>query len=440
LTISLTCTAYAFSQPWFLKEFVTRLLLVPTYPCDSLMTTTEVAKRALTSILDRLKDELERAHGARLASGFEISVIPRGVSVDLFKPRERCEVRRQLQLPLNKTILLYMGRIDPASKSDVIPLLLAFRKVVAKHADHALLLLVGQTSGHTANLLDTIAQMGLGRHVIHRTDLPNVSIPLYYSASDIFVSLSDTLQENFGRTPVEAMASGLPVVVSNWAGYQETVVHDRTGFKVPATWTECDEDLCLLAPFYEWQDDHFYTGQSVAIDIDATAGFLDLLVRDESRRLEMGAAARRHVLENFTLEGCAELMWSLWRGLSEVAEGLSPLSPPQNAIMRPRYFQDFREFASCCLSGSAPIRLTERGRAVTHGKEPLLLIKDDRQLLGPGLLGTILRALRFATFMRHQIKLEDLEMILGKRDIAATVTRRHVMWLLKYGLVRVNDA
>ena len=56
-----------------------------------------------------------------------------------------------------------------------------------------------------------------------------------WAASDLFVSLSDNLQETFGITPVEAMAAGLPVVVSDWDGYKDTVVEGVTGYRVP-TW------------------------------------------------------------------------------------------------------------------------------------------------------------------------------------------------------------
>ena len=44
------------------------------------------------------------------------------------------------------------------------------------------------------------------------------------AASDMALSLVDCLQETFGLTPVEAMASGLPAVVSDWNGYRDTVV------------------------------------------------------------------------------------------------------------------------------------------------------------------------------------------------------------------------
>src|SRR3546814_10665560 len=56
-----------------------------------------------------------------------------------------------------------------------------------------------------------------------------------WAAADVFVSLSDNIQESFGITPVEAMAVGLPCIVSDWDGYRDTVVDGETGILVP-TW------------------------------------------------------------------------------------------------------------------------------------------------------------------------------------------------------------
>ena len=46
-------------------------------------------------------------------------------------------------------------------------------------------------------------------------------------------SLSDNMQETFGLTPIEAMAAGLPSVVSDWDGYRDTVQHREHGFRIP---------------------------------------------------------------------------------------------------------------------------------------------------------------------------------------------------------------
>jgi glycosyltransferase involved in cell wall biosynthesis len=41
------------------------------------------------------------------------------------------------------------------------------------------------------------------------------------------------VDEDFGITPVEAMAAGKIVLATNEGGYRETVVHGRTGYLLP---------------------------------------------------------------------------------------------------------------------------------------------------------------------------------------------------------------
>ena len=54
-----------------------------------------------------------------------------------------------------------------------------------------------------------------------------------WQAADVFTSLSDSIQETFGLVILEAMASGLPVVASDWDGYRDLVIDGVTGFLVP---------------------------------------------------------------------------------------------------------------------------------------------------------------------------------------------------------------
>ena len=60
-----------------------------------------------------------------------------------------------------------------------------------------------------------------------------LALVLSARAASYSLSLVDCLQETFGLTPIEAMASRLPVVVSDWNGYRDTVVEGRTGYRVP---------------------------------------------------------------------------------------------------------------------------------------------------------------------------------------------------------------
>src|SRR5262249_17249856 len=54
-----------------------------------------------------------------------------------------------------------------------------------------------------------------------------------WACADCFCSLSDNIQETFGLTPIEAMASSLPCLVTDWNGYRDTVRDGIDGFAVP---------------------------------------------------------------------------------------------------------------------------------------------------------------------------------------------------------------
>ncbi len=47
--------------------------------------------------------------------------------------------------------------------------------------------------------------------------------------------ITTAVDEDFGITPVEAMAAGKAVLATNEGGYRETIVHGKTGYLLPAT-------------------------------------------------------------------------------------------------------------------------------------------------------------------------------------------------------------
>ena len=51
-------------------------------------------------------------------------------------------------------------------------------------------------------------------------DLEDQARTNLYHAADVFLTLSDNLQETFGLTVIEAMTAGLPVVANDWNGYK----------------------------------------------------------------------------------------------------------------------------------------------------------------------------------------------------------------------------
>ncbi|NDF52148.1 MAG: glycosyltransferase, partial [Betaproteobacteria bacterium] len=103
------------------------------------------------------------------------------------------------------------------------------------------------------------------------------------------VLLFPSFFEGFGRVILEGMAAGLPVVVSDWDGYKDTVRHGIDGYRIP-TWMPSSglgADLSLRHAL-EIDTYDMYCGHSaslVAVDIEAaTQAFVELFQSTECRR------------------------------------------------------------------------------------------------------------------------------------------------------------
>jgi glycosyltransferase involved in cell wall biosynthesis len=155
------------------------------------------------------------------------------VDIELWRPMDREESRRQLGLPSQSRIVIYHGRIDIYAKGlDV--LLKAWEKFGAGPAGrNALLLIIG--SGHDdAAFGEQLAASNLsGIRWHNRYELDRAVMRRYLSAADLYVLPSRI--EGFPVAPLEAMACGLPVVGSDIPAMSNIIEHGGTsgGLIVP---------------------------------------------------------------------------------------------------------------------------------------------------------------------------------------------------------------
>ncbi|HEV7383389.1 MAG TPA: glycosyltransferase, partial [Phenylobacterium sp.] len=138
-----------------------------------------------------------------------------------------------------------------------------------------------------------------------------------WAAADIFASLADSIQETFGITPLEAMAAGLPALVSDWNGYKDTVRDGVDGFRIE-TWAPPPGAGDAITRDFESGlvgYDEYLSRASTAVTIDMRQ-LLDRLrglVTDADLRRRLGAAGRARARSTFDWDVVFRSYQLLWR-------------------------------------------------------------------------------------------------------------------------------
>jgi len=169
----------------------------------------------------------------------DIAVIPCGVDVERFQPRDKRRARLDLSLPAAAPILLFVGRLQPSKGIDI--LLRAAAEIRRQRPDVRVLVVGGgldeRDERETAEL-QRLQRLGaeLGLHNVHYVRAqPQETLAKYYAAADVFVLPSH--YESFGMVVLEAMACGTPVVGSDVGGLSHTIADGESGLLVtPGDW------------------------------------------------------------------------------------------------------------------------------------------------------------------------------------------------------------
>ncbi|HSV72903.1 MAG TPA: glycosyltransferase family 4 protein [Chthonomonadales bacterium] len=155
----------------------------------------------------------------------KVDVIPNGVHADKFAfdftPEEAAKFRAAYAAP-EERIVLFVGRMVREKGAHL--LVEALPKVRAQCHGVKLVIAGG---GYRAHLEDLARSLGMERHVYFTGFIPDDALLRLYKVVD--VACYPSLYEPFGIVALEAMAAGVPVVVSDAGGLREIVEHDVTG-------------------------------------------------------------------------------------------------------------------------------------------------------------------------------------------------------------------
>ena len=171
-----------------------------------ILTVSESSKRDILRFVDVPADRIDVIYNAYDES---FAIEPR--EEDVLRVRERY----QLQDPF----VLYAGNVKPHKNLE--RLIEAFGIVRREGLDALKLVLIGDDISKYAVLRRAVHRLQLHKHVRFLGYLPEETLAVMYRLARVFVFPS--LYEGFGLPPLEAMASGTPVITSNASSLPEVV-------------------------------------------------------------------------------------------------------------------------------------------------------------------------------------------------------------------------
>jgi len=220
------------------------------------------------------------ARKSSLFHNYRIEVIHNAIDIKKFKPVPKKIAREILQLPQDRKILLF-GALQATQddRKGFTYLIEAIRYLLCNELNQPIEAVVFGASKPQNPLDINLPVTYLGRLSDEST------LALAYSAADVMVVPS--VQEAFGKTAIEAMACGTPVVSFDTSGLRDIVEHHRCGYRA-----EC------------------FSTKDLAFGIT-------WVLQDQERWQMLSKRAREKVEQEFTVERQAELYCSLYKNILE---------------------------------------------------------------------------------------------------------------------------
>jgi glycosyltransferase involved in cell wall biosynthesis len=210
----------------------------------------------------------------------KVRVVLNGVDMTaMAAARPGKEVRRELGLPEGVPVIGLVGRLDHWGKGHK-ELFEAMASLKERHAVQALIVGGGRRMDEVRQSAESLGLAGAVHFLGERRDVPDL-----LNAMDIFVLPS--YSEGLSLALLEAMAAGKPVIATAVGGTPEVVTDGDTGLLIPPR------------------------------DAGALAAALTRLLSDPALARRLGANARAHVRQNFSLDRLGREINAIYGELAE---------------------------------------------------------------------------------------------------------------------------
>jgi glycosyltransferase involved in cell wall biosynthesis len=425
------------------------LIASPSQEWDALICTSNAVKNNVQKILSAQVDYFSDRYGGKIElKQLQLPVIPLGVHAEdfQFSTEQKKEFRKSAGLESDEICVLFMGRLSFHAKANPLAMFQALEKAAINTGKKITLILCGWYANESIrDAYLRAAQYACPSIRIHELDGKITGErEIAWGSADIFCSLVDNIQESFGLTPLEAMASAIPVVVSDWDGYKDTIREGVDGFRIPTYMPKAGYGKDLMMRYSLRIDNYdYYCGYAsnlVAVDIQAAADAFIALINSQDLREKMGQSGRKRVLSDYDWSKIIHQYETLWTILNEIRvkspskEGVN-LAHSWPARMDP--FYAFDAYPSGILDENSTYTLT-----AINSTESISEYKALKQLFIVNYINNI--------FLNDEEVVKILTIIGSKNISSAEISshfddsrknyiKRGLAWLQKLGLIQLMD-
>jgi alpha-maltose-1-phosphate synthase len=431
-------------------DAITGLLTAPVMPWDALICTSSAVVDTVKVLLESEIAALRWRFGPSIAvTRPHLPIIPLGVHCDDFviAPRERDAARAALGVAADEVVALFVGRLSFHAKAHPHAMYAGLQAAAQRTGRKVVLI---QSGWFASEHIEQAFRDGAARACPDvRALFTDGKDPdrrrQSWAAADFFVSLSDNIQETFGLAPIEAMAAGLPVVVTDWDGYKDTVRDGVDGFRIP-TWMP-PPDGEPFARGYEAGTDTYdiYCGltcQTVSVDLRVLIERLSDLIGNPALRRRMGEAGRRRARETFDWAVVYRQYQALWaeQGRLRQAAQRDPqqqallAAAPRAAASRMDPFRGFAHYPTASIQPRSRVSLRPGASAAAYAELASHPLFNYAGKVLPA--QTVVKAL-LGSLAQGELAIQDLAGRAGL-DPGATVLGISVM--AKMGLVQLRPS
>jgi starch synthase len=346
---------------------LTELLTAPVQPWDAVICTSTAVRSNVEQVLQAQVEYLQERLGIARAVLPLLPIIPLGINTAdfAFTEDQRYAARHRLGADSSTLVVTYMGRLSFHAKAHPLAMYQALELAAIETGKKVVLVECGwHANEYIAKAFDEAAKLVCPSiRVVMLDGREAANREMAWAGGDVFCSLADNIQETFGIVPLEAMAAGLPTVVSDWDGYKDTVRDGVDGFRIPTMMPAAGLGSDLAARHALGLDTYdMYCGHTsslVAVDVAAAAKAFSRLFESEALRKQLGGNGRERAQALFDWRQIIPRYEELWEEQARARKSAGSTPRLASWPSRPDPFKAFENYPTLHLNADTWLSLVE---------------------------------------------------------------------------------